>query len=752
MTPRPATERSLPTSTGPRARALAGSLLAALAVAAMPGPAHAGTYTVTSCSPQTGPGTLTNALASLGDETIVFAVPCATIELCPAVGCATPFGATTFEVHRDVTILGPGADSLAIVGGGDAPVLSIVGADTDVTISGLTIRGGGIYDTAGESDPGGGIRNEGNLILDSCVVRDNTGWQGGGIYNGGTLTVLDSTISDNVATPSSLGGGGIFSTGNVTITGSTIANNHADAPGGGSGGGLYANGDWFAISNSTFSGNSAGLFGGAIWASVGGGFGVPASTISNSTISGNSTVSGAALHGSADSNLVVTATIFANAGSSPFNCFLNVLGQAFDFQGAGTYNLADDASCAFSGTGNLNNTAAGLDAAGLQDNGGPTETVNLTTGSSAIGQVSHAGSCPAFDQRGAARSVPCDIGAVEFEQPVSGPTPVVSGVAPSSGYVTGGLIGVVTGAGFTGATGVRFGSTPATDVVVSGDRSMSFTIPAAASAGVVDVTVLGPGGAPSATNPAARYRYHDVPVPVEVGCVDGVCPYASTAGGLTMNATGGCNICVGYEVEEQIGGTVPDGFFVNPKCPSGLEYDTRLVKFNVSGMSSLSSLNATLSAMVAADGKPIKYRVCYTGPVNGMAAAGTAGEESPAVAFKRCNKTDPVPPCIIEIDKETGDVSLMLPTEGGAFAFGSRNPLLKKFVPTSGAVGSTLVVSGRDMGQVVSVVVGGVEAPIVERKKSKLTVTVPAGAQTGPVSVTGDFGAISSEDDFVVVP
>lgn len=744
MTPRLTNERSLPTSTGHRARALAGSLLAALAVSAWAAPARAGTYTVTDCSPNSYFGTFAAALGSFGDDTIVFAVSCPTIQLCPDSGC---LGEMTFTVSRDVTILGPGADSLAIVGGDDAPVFSIA-TGANVTISGLTIRGGGIRLLAGLLDTGGGIRNEGNLVVDSCVVRDNTGWYGGGIYNGGTLTVLDSTISDNVATNGSPGGG-ILSAGNVTITGSTIANNHTDSDGGG----LYTNGDWFAISSSTFTGNSAGQFGGAIYSSVGVGFGVPTSTISNSTISGNSTTSGAALQGSADSNLVVTATIFANAGTSPFNCYLNVLSQPFPFQGAGTYNLADDASCAFSGTGNLNNTAAGLDAAGLQDNGGPTRTVNLTTGSSAIAQVTNAGSCPAFDQRGAARSVPCDIGAVEFEQPVSGPTPVVSGVAPSSGYVTGGLIGVVTGAGFTGATGVRFGSTPATDVVVSGDRSMSFTIPAAASAGVVDVTVLGPGGAPSATNPAARYRYDDVPVPVEVVCSFGYCPYEPSGGSLTVYAWAGCNACSPYEVEEiREPPTLPEGFFANPKCPSGLEYDTRLVKFNVTGASSLSSLTATLSALQTADGKPIKYRFCYTGPTSGLAAAGTAGEEPPAVAFKRCNSKNPVPPCITSVDKETGDVSLMLPTEGGAFVFGSRVPLLKKFAPTSGAVGSTLVVSGRDMGQVVSVVVGGVEAPIVERKKSKLTVTVPAGAQTGPVSVTGDFGAISSEDDFVVVP
>src|SRR3989442_3606363 len=43
-----------------------------------------------------------------------------------------------------------------------------------------------------------------------------------------------------------------------------------------------------------------------------------------------------------------------------------------------------------------------------------------------------------------------------------GATPSVDSISPSSGATTGGTVVTLTGCGFTGATSVKFGSTPAT--------------------------------------------------------------------------------------------------------------------------------------------------------------------------------------------------------------------------------------------------------------------------------------------------
>ncbi len=70
-------------------------------------------------------------------------------------------------------------------------------------------------------------------------------------------------------------------------------------------------------------------------------------------------------------------------------------------------NLADDSSC-----GVTQVTTASLSLGSLADNGGPTLTIALGSGSSAIG-AAHA-NCPATDQRGAPRSTPCSSGAFEY--------------------------------------------------------------------------------------------------------------------------------------------------------------------------------------------------------------------------------------------------------------------------------------------------------------------------------------------------
>jgi alpha-tubulin suppressor-like RCC1 family protein len=87
--------------------------------------------------------------------------------------------------------------------------------------------------------------------------------------------------------------------------------------------------------------------------------------------------------------------------------------------------------------------------------------------------------------------------------PVHGPSEIESSVScppqselfPSLGPSTGGTAVIVTGAGFTGATGVSFGSTPAASYTVLSDQAIQASAPP--GTGTVPVTVYhgaGPGG------------------------------------------------------------------------------------------------------------------------------------------------------------------------------------------------------------------------------------------------------------------
>lgn len=91
-----------------------------------------------------------------------------------------------------------------------------------------------------------------------------------------------------------------------------------------------------------------------------------------------------------------------------------------------------------------------------------------------------------------------------YTDPIQPQAPVVTSISPAGGSVIGGTNVTITGSGFTGATGVRFGSAVATFSVLS-DTSMSAWAPSAVT-GPVDVTVTTPAGV-SAISPADQFTY-----------------------------------------------------------------------------------------------------------------------------------------------------------------------------------------------------------------------------------------------------
>ncbi|MFF6842335.1 IPT/TIG domain-containing protein [Streptomyces tanashiensis] len=86
------------------------------------------------------------------------------------------------------------------------------------------------------------------------------------------------------------------------------------------------------------------------------------------------------------------------------------------------------------------------------------------------------------------------------------PAPTITAVTPAKGPASGGTAVTVTGTGFTGATAVAFGATPAASFTVHSDTEITATSPAATAAGPADVTVTTPA-ATSTTSPADRYTY-----------------------------------------------------------------------------------------------------------------------------------------------------------------------------------------------------------------------------------------------------
>ena len=273
----------------------------------------------------------------IGTDTITFVVS-GTI----ALGSTLP--AITNAPGNSLVVDGTG-QSIVIDGGGAHQIL-VVSRGATLNLSLLTIAHGMSV------GPGGGINNDGILTINNCTLSANSAssnsdasapGEGGAIFNGGDglLTINGSTLSGNQAL-SGNAGGAIYNNGSVTITNSTLAGNSSTSYGGAI---FSTGGTQLSVSNSTIAGNIVPFQ----W----GGINAPSATLTNTILAGN----------------------------SHEQCGVGTLTN-------GGYNISDDGTCGFgSSTGASGQTLGDnvnplLDPNGLQDNGGPTQTIALRAGQS----------------------------------------------------------------------------------------------------------------------------------------------------------------------------------------------------------------------------------------------------------------------------------------------------------------------------------------------------------------------------------
>jgi len=314
-------------------------------------------------------------------------------------------------IRKNLTITGPGASQLTIrafttqdsnynvfnVYQADAPT-----ADIYVAISGLRIENGG----AGvwSSGYGYGTAFTVHLALSDIVMAGNI--DGIDVDYFATATISSTTIS-----------GGDFGVNvysdtpearcDVTIDRSALYDNLAAV--------YNANGN-VTISNSTLSNNGYADTSTSFFAAVVGDVGSTTNLVF-STVSGSPSIATNGLF-AYDAGAVFNLKNSLVANHAGGNCAAQV--ASLD------HNLSDDDSCGLVATHDLNGTAAGLDPAGLADNGGPTPTIALLPASAAMDAVPLADCTDAqdtpviADQRGFLRPVgsACEIGAWELNDAI----------------------------------------------------------------------------------------------------------------------------------------------------------------------------------------------------------------------------------------------------------------------------------------------------------------------------------------------
>jgi hypothetical protein len=418
---------------------------------------------VTSCADDGNPGTLrmTIAAANSGDTVDMSTLSCSAITLVQ--------GAIPVFVD-DLTLVGPGADKLAIDGAGIDRVLVHYGSYT-LRVQALNVRNGfnqvGGYHVAGgaclvsngyvtldhstvtgcraigEGAYGGAILSRGvtmyastladNLAQGSLLDTLTAAYGAGAFAYRGIVSLYDSTVSGNRATidPSNIHGSydtgaGIFSDNGGTAVRSTFANNFTD----GTGGGLATHGP-FSLDNCTISSNVA---------RRGGGVFLRAHTLvswHSDTIAFNRAADGggvffAGLAPPVELQSTLVANNSASSGTADF-------GATSPLVVSGANNLV----VASSATVTLPADTLQVDPLllPLADNGGPTRTHALAAGSPARDAGNDVASL-GTDQRGPGYprvvGVAADIGAFEASL-----APLLSAAVPTTSSW---LLGLLAGA------------------------------------------------------------------------------------------------------------------------------------------------------------------------------------------------------------------------------------------------------------------------------------------------------------------
>ncbi len=249
------------------------------------------------------------------------------------------------------------------------------GALMTITGSLLQVNRAGLVGAVDYREAGGIFNSSTLTILKSTISNNVSCSTGGGLYNKGTVSILESTLSGNRRMCyTATGGAGIANDGTLTMTNSTLGQNESDY-----GGGLLIHSGAASLNNVTIAYNKAEIEGGGIFLQAG------ILELQNTLVAQN------------------------NSAQSP-NCSGEVASLGHNL-------IGDDTGCAFAQTASdiVGSSDHPINASlgPLGNYGGPNFTVGLIPGSPAIGAGNPA-TCQSIDQRGFLRQGVCDIGAYEF--------------------------------------------------------------------------------------------------------------------------------------------------------------------------------------------------------------------------------------------------------------------------------------------------------------------------------------------------
>jgi hypothetical protein len=323
--------------------------------------------------------------------------------------------------------------------------------------------------------------------------------------------------------------------------------------------------------------------------------------------------------------------------------------------------------------------------------------------------------------------------------------PTINSFTPTTGPA--GTSVWISGSNFCGASSVTFNG-KAASFYLSSDSDAYATVPSGATTGPISVTT--PKG--TGTTSSSFTVTHVAPIIDSFAptsgpfgkFVDIVGSHFTAASSVKFNGTAAAFT---VNTDSEIYTTVPCGATTGPisvTTPDGST--TSSSSFTVAAPApTISSFTPTSGPVgTSVDILGSNYCGATSVTINGTSATFTVDSNAEIHATVPTGAT-------------TGPVSITTPggTGTGSSSFTVTPPpppTISSFTPSSGPVGTSVDIQGTNFTGATSVTFNGAAANYTVNSSTDITAHVPAGATSGPISVTTSAGTGTSNDSFTVIP
>ena len=309
------------------------------------------------------------------------------------------------------------------------------------------------------------------------------------------------------------------------------------------------------------------------------------------------------------------------------------------------------------------------------------------------------------------------------------PPPIFNGgFTPASGAV--GAVVTLTGSGFTGAGGVAFNGTGAAFHVDS-DTQITAVVPSGAGGGPITVSNAGGSGTSASSFTVSS------PTPIGTNVARLATPTASsqnsadsqTAPKAIDGFTDGC--CGGDYTHEWASQGEGVGAWLNLGWASAQRLDSITLYDRPNPNDQITSATITFS-----DGSSV--------PVGSLPNDG-----SPLTVTFVPRMVTSLRLTVTGVSATTGNVGL---AELKAYTAPPSTPIVSNLSPNTAAAGAAVTISGYGFQGATDVRFGGTSTTFNVNSDTQITATVPAGATSGTITVTGPSGTGTSAGSFTVIP